>query len=322
MGRGRAARRGPGHPRLSSRKRQARKWSGCRTGDWMGDVSPYPFGMATADRALRSRLDAGRSFSFEFFSAAGRRRGGGALGGRPPAGAARGPSFVSVTYGAGGSTRDRSDAHHRRGSPPTRPHSGRPSDLRRGVPGPSSGASSAVCRTPACAPSSPSGGTRPPAPGARGRRIPRGSTTPSTSSGWCASSGRSRVGVAAFPDVHPESPDVDHDAPGPGEQGRGRGHVRDHPVHLRQGGASAWWTGLAALGCDLPVIPGIMPVTNMRQIARFPAAVGQAAAAEGARPAGGRGRRPGRAPLCRRRIATELSRHAAGGGRPRPALLR
>ena len=32
-----------------------------------GDMSPYPFGMATADSTLRSRLDAGRSFSFEFF---------------------------------------------------------------------------------------------------------------------------------------------------------------------------------------------------------------------------------------------------------------
>src|SRR4051794_25135754 len=62
--------------------------------------------MARAVTSLRSRLDAGRSFSFEFFPP------------RDDAGEAvlweavrrlepLAPSFVSVTYGAGGSTRER-----------------------------------------------------------------------------------------------------------------------------------------------------------------------------------------------------------------------
>ncbi len=42
---------------------------------------------------------------------------------------------------------------------------------------------------------------------------------------------------------------------------------------------------LAALGCDLPILPGIMPVTNLRQIERFPQLSGSAAARGGARAA-------------------------------------
>ncbi|MGZ4603226.1 MAG: methylenetetrahydrofolate reductase, partial [Kineosporiaceae bacterium] len=73
---------------------------------------------------------------------------------------------------------------------------------------------------------------------------------------------------------------------------------------------------VARLGCDIPIIPGIMPVTNMRQIARFPQLSGkplpprvlhrlEAAAAE---------------PADLRRagveIATELSSRLLEGGAP------
>jgi methylenetetrahydrofolate reductase (NADPH) len=76
------------------------------------------------------------------------------------------------------------------------------------------------------------------------------------------------VGVAAFPDVHPESPDLDHDV--------------DVLIRKADAGASFAVTQMVfdaesylrlrdrvAVHRDLPITPGLMPVTNVRQIARM-----------------------------------------------------
>jgi methylenetetrahydrofolate reductase (NADPH) len=77
------------------------------------------------------------------------------------------------------------------------------------------------------------------------------------------------VGVAAFPEVHPEAEDADSDA--------------DHFVAKVRSGAdfamtqfffdaddyTSFVARVRARGCDVPVIPGIMPVTNVRQIKRM-----------------------------------------------------
>jgi len=77
------------------------------------------------------------------------------------------------------------------------------------------------------------------------------------------------VGVAAFPESHPESPDPDTDAMRlAGKAGAGAQFAitqfffeADHYFRLVD--------RVAAHGSTIPIIPGIMPVTNVSQITRF-----------------------------------------------------
>lgn len=76
------------------------------------------------------------------------------------------------------------------------------------------------------------------------------------------------VGVAAFPDVHPDSPDLDHDV--------------EVLVRKADAGASFAVTQMVfdaesylrlrdrvTARRDLPITPGLMPVTNLRQVTRM-----------------------------------------------------
>jgi methylenetetrahydrofolate reductase (NADPH) len=80
--------------------------------------------------------------------------------------------------------------------------------------------------------------------------------------------GEFTVGVAAFPDVHPESPGIEHDIEvlvrkaDAGASFAVTQMVFDADSYLRLRDA-------VAARRDLPVTPGLMPVTNFRQVARM-----------------------------------------------------
>ena len=79
---------------------------------------------------------------------------------------------------------------------------------------------------------------------------------------------RFSIGVAAHPEVHPRSPSREHDRRILAEKLRRADFAITNlffePVHYLR-----LMDELAALGVDKPVIPGIMPVTNFKQVARM-----------------------------------------------------
>ncbi|MGH3666123.1 MAG: methylenetetrahydrofolate reductase [NAD(P)H] [Egibacteraceae bacterium] len=84
------------------------------------------------------------------------------------------------------------------------------------------------------------------------------------------------VGVAAFPEGHPEAPDRDSDAKFLAQKCAAGA---DFAITQFFFDVTDYWTLVERarmVGCDVPVIPGVMPVTNVAQIERFAALSGAA----------------------------------------------
>lgn len=77
------------------------------------------------------------------------------------------------------------------------------------------------------------------------------------------------VGVAAFPDGHPESPSPAHDARVLALKARAGASFAVTQLFFDPEAYVRLVDAVAAQGADLPVLPGVMPVTDLRQIDRF-----------------------------------------------------
>lgn len=222
-----------------------------------------PLSQTLADLAASGR----RSFSFEFF---------------PPkddAGEAvlweslrrveaLDPTFVSVTYGAGGTTRDRTVRITREIAQDTRltpvAHltcvAASRAELRQVV-----GAyADAGVRTVLALRGDPPGG-----PGQPWEQHPQGLRHAVELVELVRELGDFTVGVAASPYKHPESPDLEQDARVLADKARAGASFAITQLFFEAEPYLELVERAAAHGCDIPIIPGLMPLTTRAQVERF-----------------------------------------------------
>jgi methylenetetrahydrofolate reductase (NADPH) len=88
------------------------------------------------------------------------------------------------------------------------------------------------------------------------------------------------VGVAAFPDRHPEAVDLDADARVLVAKAAAGADYAITQMFFRADDYFRLVDRVAALGCDMPILPGVMPVTNVKQIQRMAELTGMALPSE------------------------------------------
>lgn len=178
------------------------------------------------------------------------------------------PAFVSVTYGAGGSTRDRTvrvagEVAATTTVPPVA-HLTCVSASRAEVRQVVGELVDAGVRSVLALRGDPPGG-----PGSPWRQHPDGLGTALELVEMLREMGDLTVGVAAFPHGHPESADADADARVLALKARAGASFAVTQLFFE----AARWTELvdraAGHGSDMPVLPGLMSITALRQVERF-----------------------------------------------------
>ena len=102
------------------------------------------------------------------------------------------------------------------------------------------------------------------------------------------------VGVAAFPDGHPESPDRDADAFALARKADVGAEFAITQFFFDAAEYDDLVTRAARRGCTIPIIPGILPVTDVSQLVRFAELSGTPVPELGVRALLACERRPGR----------------------------
>ncbi|WP_299923837.1 methylenetetrahydrofolate reductase [NAD(P)H] [uncultured Nocardioides sp.] len=219
-------------------------------------------------QSMRERLARGdRSFSFEFFppkDEAGEQQLWQAITELEP----YGPTFVSVTYGAGGTTRDRTVAITERiaretGLLPvahltcvghtTDELTTILADLAR------AGVDHVMALR----------GDPPGGPGTAWTPTDGGLTYANELVALIRARTDMRIGVAAFPEGHVDAADLDHDARVLKAKYDAGAEFAVTEMVLRASDYVALVERAAAVGADLPIIPGIMPILNLRSMERM-----------------------------------------------------
>jgi methylenetetrahydrofolate reductase (NADPH) len=181
---------------------------------------------------------------------------------------ALGPDFVSVTYGASGSTRDRTIAateaiaqHTTLRSMAHLTCASQSRDQLRRVIG--SYASAGVRHVLAIRGDMPGGPRQP------WVRHPEGLDNATELVAMVRELGHFCVGVAAFPEPHPEKRDPELDARVLVAKADAGASFAITQLFFTVSDYFGLLDRVRALGCDIPIIPGIMPITNVRQVERF-----------------------------------------------------
>jgi methylenetetrahydrofolate reductase (NADPH) len=178
------------------------------------------------------------------------------------------PTFVSVTYGAGGSTRDRTVRVTENIASDTTLTPvghltcvGQSRDELRAVIG--AYAAAGVRNVLALR------GDPPDGPGSEWVRHPEGLDHAVELVTLLRQLGDFSVGVAAFPEKHPEAVDLDADAAALAAKAQAGADFAVTQFFFRPDDYFGLVERTRAVGCEIPIIPGIMPITNLKQIQRF-----------------------------------------------------